>query len=86
MSTPIMLSSLGPGSGPRWPRGQRFALSLAGTEAEVLWRAAAQDARAMGRGALDIAHRRWADPLGVDPTDGVLLSELRSAFGLMSST
>jgi hypothetical protein len=32
----------------------------------------------MGRGALDIAHRRWADPLGVDPTDGVLLSELRS--------
>jgi hypothetical protein len=72
-----MLSSLDASKGLRWPRGQRFALSASGTEAEASWRAAAQDARAQGRSALDVAHQRWADPLGLDPSDGLVLSELR---------
>jgi hypothetical protein len=72
-----MLSNLDAAKGPRWPRGQRFALSSTGAEAEASWRTAAQEARSLGRSALDGANRRWADPLGLDPSDGLVLSELR---------
>jgi len=72
-----MLSSLGSRNSPRFPRGQRFALSPSGAEAEAAYRVAVHDARGMGRDALDTAARRWAEPLALDPCDGVLLGELR---------
>jgi hypothetical protein len=72
-----MLSSLNTKSSPRWPRGQRFALSPSGTEAEAGYRTALQVVRALGREALESAERRWAEPLGLQPCDGVVLTELR---------
>jgi len=74
-----MLSSLNPPPGKRWPRGQRFLLSARGAEVEAAYRTAVQDVRAQGREALELAERRWADPLGLEPCDGVVLSELRPA-------
>lgn len=73
-----MLQSLKPRSGKRWPRGQKFVMSPAGTAAEVSYREAIQAARAQGRSALESAQRSWAASLGVEPTDGVVLSELRA--------
>ncbi|HET9598645.1 MAG TPA: hypothetical protein VFP65_23915 [Anaeromyxobacteraceae bacterium] len=72
-----MLESLKPRSGKRWPRGQKFALSAAGVEAEAAYREAVQSARAQGRGALDAAQKAWAEPHRIAPTDGVVLGELR---------
>jgi hypothetical protein len=63
----------------RWPRGQKFTLSAAGAAAEEAYRAAVAAARASGRAALDAALLAWAAPLGVQPGDGVVLSELRAA-------
>src|SRR5712692_8271716 len=48
-------------AGPRWPRKQKFRLSVIGTEAEADYQAVVT----------------WAAPLGVQPGDGVYLSELR---------
>ncbi|MGC3996639.1 MAG: hypothetical protein QM767_03545 [Anaeromyxobacter sp.] len=64
--------------GPRWPRGQKFTVSEAGTTADEAYRAAVQEARGVGRGALDAALAAWAAPLGVAAGDGVLLAELRA--------
>jgi hypothetical protein len=61
----------------RWPRGQRFGLSPAGLEADLAYRTAVAGVRSMGREALTLAERRWADPLGVAPTDGVVMAEIR---------
>lgn len=61
----------------RWPRGQRFSLTPQGSEAEAAYRASVQDARALGRTALETAERRWAELLGLSTCDGVVLSELR---------
>jgi hypothetical protein len=72
-----MLDSLKPRAGRRWPRGQRFQLSPAGLEAEVAHADAVRAARALGREVLDVAQRRWADPLGLHPGDGVVLGELK---------
>ena len=73
-----MLDSLKPTrTGKRWPRGQRFVLTALGASAEVAYREAVQAARAQGRAALDQAQRGWAAPLGLEPSDGVVLSELR---------
>jgi hypothetical protein len=72
-----MLSSLGSRGSPRFPRGQRFSLSASGADAETAYRLSVQEARGMGRGALDAAARRWAEPRSLEPRDGVLLSELR---------
>lgn len=72
-----MLQSLKPRTGKRWPRGQKFALSERGLAAELGYREAVQTARAQGRSALDAAQRAWAEPLRVDPLDGVVLGELR---------
>jgi len=72
-----MLASLKPRGGKRWPRGQRFNLSVRGVEAEEACRAAVQQARAQGRDALEAAQKAWATPLGVEPGDGVVLAEVR---------
>jgi hypothetical protein len=72
-----MLESLKPRAGKRWPRGQKFAMSERGSSAESAYRDAGQTARAQGRAALDAAQRAWAEPLQVDPIDGVVLGELR---------
>jgi len=65
-----------PDGGPRWPRGQKFTLSLAGREAHEAHRAAVQSARGLSRAALDAALAAWAEPRQVAPGDGVLLGEL----------
>jgi len=72
-----MLESLRPKDGRRWPRGQRFQLTPAGADAESAHGTAVREARAQGRAALEQAQRRWAEPLGVEPGDGVVLSQLR---------
>jgi hypothetical protein len=61
----------------RWPRGQKFTLSAAGEAADRLHRDAVNGARSSGRATLDAALTAWAAPLGVQPGDGLLLSELR---------
>ena len=73
-----MLESLKPRAGKRWPRGQKFVMSISGVAAESAYREAVQAARAQGRGALDAAQQAWAVPLRVQPSDGVVLGELRS--------
>jgi hypothetical protein len=72
-----MLESLKPRVGKRWPRGQKFVMSERGLAAETSYREAVHTARAQGRPALDAAQRAWAEPLRVDPVDGVVLGELR---------
>ncbi len=62
--------------GPRWPRGQKFSLSLAGREAQEAYRSAVVSARGQSRAALDAALGAWAEPRQVQPGDGVLLGEL----------
>lgn len=72
-----MLESLKPKGGKRWPRGQKFQLSPRGAEAENSYRTAIAAARGMaGRAALESQQRAWAEPLGIDPTDGLVLTEL----------
>jgi hypothetical protein len=61
----------------RWPRGQKFTLSLAGEAAELAHRDAVNGARSSGRNALQTALTAWAGPLQVQVGDGVLLVELR---------
>jgi hypothetical protein len=73
-----MLETLKSRGGKRWPRGQKFALSERGVEAEVAYRDAVAAARSSGRSALEQAQRQWAAPLGVAPQDGVVLGELRA--------
>jgi len=72
-----MLDSLKPRAGRRWPRGQRFQLTPTGLAAEVAHSEAIREARALGRSALEVAQRRWAEPLGLQPCDGVVLGELK---------
>jgi hypothetical protein len=62
--------------GPRWPRGQKFSLSLAGREAQEAYRVAVLSARGQSRAALDAALAAWAEPRQVQAGDGVLLVEL----------
>ena len=72
-----MLESLKPKGGKRWPRGQKFQLSPRGAEAEQSYRTAVAAARGMaGRAALEFQQRAWAEPLGIEPTDGLVLTEL----------
>src|SRR5512135_3914885 len=72
-----MFSAPQPKHARRWPRGQRFALSARGVEAEAAYRAAVQDVRSLGRDALTQAEKRWADALGLAPGDGVVMAEIR---------
>ncbi len=65
-----------PTDGRRWPRGQKFSLSAAGREAHDAHRLAVQEARGVGRVALDAALAAWAGPRQVQAGDGVLLTEL----------
>lgn len=74
-----MLESLKSRGGKRWPRGQKFALASAGVSAEAAYREMIAAARSSGRSTLDAAQRAWAEPLGILPADGVVLSELRVA-------
>lgn len=62
--------------GPHWPRGQKFSLSLAGREAQEVYRNAVLSARGQSRAALDAALGAWAEPRQVQPGDGVILGEL----------
>lgn len=71
-----MLAHKPPG-GPRWPRGQKFTPSTTGAEAARAYRAAVTEARGMGRSGLDTALAAWATALGVNPTDGAVLVELK---------
>ncbi len=71
----MLSAKLSPGR-PRWPRGQKFTLTAAGTAADAAYRAAVLGARASGRAALETALSEWAAPRGVAPGDGVLLAEL----------
>lgn len=66
-----------PSTPKRWPRGQKFTLSTAGVAAELAHREAVNGARSSGRAALQAALAAWAEPLGVQGGDGVLLVELR---------
>jgi hypothetical protein len=68
-----MLESLKAKGGKRWPRGQKFNLSLRGAAAEAAYREAVATARASGRAALDAAQQAWAAPFGVHAGDGVIL-------------
>jgi hypothetical protein len=70
-----MLSSKPPDR-KRWPRGQKFTLSVAGAEAEEAYRTAVLGSRSSGRSALDSALSAWATPRRVAPGDGVVLTEL----------
>ena len=73
-----MASLFGHKEGPRWPRRQQFRLSAIGTEAEAHYQAAVKSSHTRGgREAFDQAVATWAAPLGVQPGDGVYLSELR---------
>ena len=72
-----MLESLKPKGGKRWPRGQRFQLTPAGVDSEAAHASVIRDARAQGRAALDAARQRWAEPLGLYPSDGVVLAEIK---------
>jgi len=72
-----MFSAPQPTHARRWPRGQRFGLSAPGIEAEAAYRAAVQDVRSLGRDALTLAEKRWADGLGLSPGDGVVMAEIR---------
>ncbi len=65
------------GAPRRWPRGQKFVLSAAGEAADQLHRDAVNGSRGSGRATLDTALAAWAAPFGVQPGDGLLLSELR---------
>ena len=64
----------------RWPRSQRFSLSLAGQAAEVRYRDAITAARGDGGGrtAYEEARSTWAGALGLQPDDGVCLGEVRA--------
>jgi hypothetical protein len=62
--------------GPRWPRGQKFALSLAGREAHEAHRQAVLAARGLSRSALDAGLAAWAAPRQVAAGDGLLLGEM----------
>jgi hypothetical protein len=73
-----MLESLKSRGGKRWPRGQKFALSARGVDAEASYREAIAAARSSGRSNLEEAQRAWAAPLAVQPHDGVVLGELRT--------
>jgi len=72
-----MFSAQQPAQGRRWPRGQRFTLSAPGIEAEAAYRAAVMDVRSLGRDALTQAEKRWAEPLGLAPSDGIVMAEIR---------
>lgn len=72
-----MFSAQQPEHARRWPRGQRFTLSAPGVEAEAGYRAAVMGVRSLGRDALGVAEKRWADALGLSPTDGIVMAELR---------
>jgi hypothetical protein len=65
------------GAKRRWPRGQKFMLSAAGEAADQLHRDTVNGSRSSGRSSLDAALAAWAAPFGVQPGDGLLLSELR---------
>ena len=61
----------------RWPRGQKFTLSVTGLAAEDARREAVNTARASGRTALETALAAWATAHAIQPDDGVVLAELR---------
>ncbi len=82
----MLSTKVAPGR-PRWPRGQKFELTVEGSDAEAAYRSAVLGVRASGRAALDAALSAWAAPRGVAPGDGVLMTELcRKSLGLADLT
>lgn len=82
----MLSAKVAPGR-PRWPRGQKFALTVAGSDAETAYRSAVLGVRASGRAALDAALSAWAAARGVAPGDGVLVTELcNKSLGLTDLT
>jgi hypothetical protein len=73
----MQIDNLTVGAKRRWPRGQKFMLSAAGEAADLLHRETVNGSRSSGRSSLDAALAAWAAPYGVQPGDGLLLSELR---------
>jgi hypothetical protein len=65
-------------NGRRWPRGQKFSISIPGLSADETYRRAVLGARSAGRTALEAALEDWARPHGVRAGDGVVLGELRA--------
>jgi hypothetical protein len=64
--------------GKRWPRSQRFVLSVKGAEAEQAYREMITASRTgSGRTAFDAARTAWAQPLAIQPGDGLYLGELQ---------
>jgi hypothetical protein len=71
----------------RWAPRQRFGLSPAGNEARSGREQAIASARIendSGRQALDEALARWAQPLGIEPGDGVYLEEFTQGLRTVS--
>src|SRR5579864_1538285 len=62
----------------RWPRSQKFALSQRGADAETQYRETIQASRGeSGRASFDAARLAWAQPLKIEPGDGLFLGELK---------
>ena len=62
----------------RWPRSQRFELTAEGVGAEQRYRSEVVASRSEGgRASFDAARAGWAEPLGVQPGDGLYLGILR---------
>jgi hypothetical protein len=64
----------------RWAPRQRFMLSETGQQARQSRQTAVDRARRTdeGRSGLEAAERSWAEPLGIQPGDGVFLEEFSS--------
>ena len=61
----------------RWPRSQRFALSSAGTAAELSYRELIVASRAQaGRASFDAARAGWASTYRLQADDGLYLAEV----------
>lgn len=73
-----MLSAWNRDAPKRWPRGQKFSLTVSGSSAEEAYRMTVAESRASGRAVLDGALAAWAEPRGISPKDGIVLAELRA--------
>jgi hypothetical protein len=78
------MGDVSPGS-RRWPRSERFVLSVQGVAAEARYRAEIVTARsAGGRASFDAARSAWSESLRLNPDDGVYLGELRGGAATLA--
>ena len=65
--------------GKRWPRSQKFKLSDKGAQAEASYREMiVKQQTGTGRASFDAARALWAEPLQLQPNDGLFLAELHT--------